>query len=87
MLRISLTLAALLAIAALGVSTGGSAPSEASVFETAVVRLYSAGKVVGEWEAVGPGKVEGQSLVFPVRQGVQELDVRIQGTWSFEAKR
>jgi hypothetical protein len=56
-------------------------------FDTAIVRLYSGGKVVGQWEAVGPGDVEGDTFVFPVRKGVQELEVRIRGTFSFEPQR
>jgi hypothetical protein len=55
-------------------------------FETGKVRLYSNGQVVGEWEAAGSGRVDGDTFVFPVHDGVQELEVRIRGTFSFEAQ-
>ena len=58
-----------------------SPPASASgPFETAKVRLYSSGQVVGEWEAVGTGRVDGDTFVFPVRKGVRDLEVRIRGT-------
>ncbi|MGH0035693.1 MAG: hypothetical protein ACQGVK_11775 [Myxococcota bacterium] len=63
-------------------------PSEAASgsLDEARVRLYSEGQVVGEWVAVGPGRVEGNTFVFPVRKGARELEVRIGGTFSFEQK-
>jgi hypothetical protein len=61
-------------------------PSRAAsgTYGTAVVRLYSGGQVVGEWEAVGPGRMEGGMFVFPIRKGVRDFDVQIRGTFSFE---
>ncbi len=63
-----------------------SPTSEAAVgpFGEAKVRLYSNGVVVGEWLAVGRGRVEGDTFVFPVRKGSRDMDVRISGTFSFE---
>ena len=78
-----------LIVAAAGFSLwayGPSAAEAARPFETAQVKLYSNGKIVGEWEAVGAGRVEGDTFVFPVRQGVQDLDVRIRGTFSYEVQ-
>jgi len=71
-----------------GLLMWSSWPSQAAggPFETAKVQLYSNGKVVGEWEAVGPGRVEGDTFVFPVRKGVRDVDVRISGTFSFETQ-
>lgn len=76
------------ALALLGSTVWVTWPSRAAngLFGTAVVRLYSGGEVVGEWEAVGPGRTEGDALVFPVRKGVQDIEVRIRGTYSFERK-
>lgn len=87
----STTLRVLLATALLGAAAFcfSSPSSQAGVpaaFDSASVRLYSDGKLVGEWEAVGEGRVEGQTLVFPVAAGVRQLEVRISGTWSFEPK-
>lgn len=53
----------------------------------ATVRLYSAGQVVGVWEAEGPGQMEGPSYVFTVLQGAQRIEVRVSGTFSVEEKR
>lgn len=49
-----------------------------------VVRLYDGGKVVGTWEALGPGRMDGDSLLFTVEQGVRAREVRVAGTWSLE---
>ena len=81
----------LMAVAILGCGTllWANGPSRASAsvpFETAIVKLYSNGQVVGEWEAVGAGRLEGDTFVFPVRKGVQDLEVRIHGTFSYEAQ-
>jgi hypothetical protein len=61
-------------------------PSQAAVgpLERATVRLYSNGQVVGQWDAIGPGRIEGDTFVFPVRQGVKDLEVRIRGTFTYE---
>jgi hypothetical protein len=63
-------------------------PSQAASvpFDKAIVRLYSDGEVVGQWEAVGPGRTEGSTFVFPIRRGVKDLEVRINGTFSFEVQ-
>lgn len=79
----------LIAIAVLGVVVGITwldRPSEAAVdtFGEGTVRLYSNGEVVGEWLAVGPGRVDGNTFVFPIRKGVHDLEVRISGTFSME---
>lgn len=83
------SLAALALAVTLGWVLWSHGPSQAAVagFDEATVRLYSGGEVVGEWEAVGPGRMEDHSFVFPVRKGTQELEMRIQGTFSFEPKR
>lgn len=60
---------------------GAAAPRP---FERAAVHLYSNGQVVGEWEAVGPGRVDGDTFVFPVRMGIEDREVRIRGTFSLE---
>lgn len=76
----------LIAIVAAGVLLTADGPSRAASphFDTAVVRLYSGGEVVGEWRAVGPGRMEGGTFVFPIRKGVDEVEVRIHGTFSVE---
>lgn len=78
----------LLAVAAVAALTWSSWPSQAQTgaYGVDVVRLYSGGQVVGEWQAVAPGRVEGDAYVFPVRKGVRDVDVRIRGTYSVERK-
>lgn len=70
----------------LGTGIWSAWPSQAAVgpLEKATVRLYSNGQVVGTWEAIGPGRLEGDTFVFPVRKGVKDLDVRIRGTFTYE---
>jgi len=84
-MRNTLSIAALLALLLAGV-VWLSPPSEAAVgaFGEAKVKLFSDGQVVGEWLAVGPGRVEGSTFVFPVRKGARDLEVRISGTFSFD---
>ena len=80
---------ALLAVVTIGVLSWVDWPSRAASpgpFGTARVRLYSNGEVVGQWEAVGPGHVDGDTFVFPIRKGARDLDVRIRGTFSFEVQ-
>lgn len=73
---------------ALGIALWGSRPAPAAASDAfeATVRLYSAGQAVGEWRAVGPGKLEGNTFVFPVEKGFRTIEVRIQGTFSYEVK-
>ena len=61
-------------------------PSRAAVgsFGGAKVKLFSNGVVVGEWVAAGPGRVEGNTFVFPIRKGARDLEVRVGGTFSLE---
>jgi hypothetical protein len=46
------------------------------------VKLFSGGRIVGTWEATGPGRVDGNSFVFPVELGTESGEVRISGTFS-----
>jgi hypothetical protein len=86
MSRARALIAVLLSAAGILLWTEWPSRAAAGPFDKAVVRLYSNGQVVGEWEAVGPGKVQDGTLVFPVRQGVRDLEVRIRGTYSFEVQ-
>ena len=53
-----------------------------------LVKLYAGSQVVGSWEALDAGRVEGESLVFRVDAGAHDRVVRISGTYSVEpAKR
>jgi hypothetical protein len=78
--------AAILCLFFIAATVWVNAPSQAaggSIGE-AKVRLYSDGQVVGEWLAVGAGRVEGATFVFPIRKGTRDLEVRISGIFSFE---
>ena len=50
----------------------------------AVVKLYSGGEVVGKWDAISIGKVEGDTYVFTTAHGVKEPQIRIRGAYSVE---
>jgi len=75
------------AIAALAFAAGVlTAPrdSAADLQHKAVVKLYSGGAAVAQWDASGLGQLEGESYVFPVRHGVRDLKVRVAGSYSVE---
>ena len=86
-MRSILSIAALLALLIAG-TVWVTQPSEAAVgsFGEAKVKLFSDGQTVGEWLAVGPGRVEGSTFVFPIRKGARDLEVRISGTFSIEQR-
>ena len=60
-------------------------PASSSPKSGTIVKLYSGGVLVGEWEALEPYRVEGEMYVFKVKQGSREGEVRINGTFSIEA--
>lgn len=51
-----------------------------------LVKLYSADRVVGTWEALDYGNVDGQSLEFHVGNRSFPTRVRINGTFSVEER-
>lgn len=85
MSRLHATLAlAILATSALMWAYASSEASAARPLGTAKVRLYSGGQLIREWDNARGGRVEGDTLVFSNRIGVQELEVRVRGTFSYE---
>jgi hypothetical protein len=48
------------------------------------VRLYSGEKLMGSWQAIGEGLVDGDSYVFNTASTLEPRMVRIQGTYSVE---
>ncbi len=68
-----------------GVWLSPATPADAvGVNDTSTVRLYSGGVVVGEWTAQGTGRVEGDTLAFVIKDGIDRRNVRIRGTYSVE---
>lgn len=59
-------------------------PSEAVLEVKAVVKLYSGGQQVARWEALDTGEMDGDSLVFHIKDGTQRREVRIRGDFSVE---
>lgn len=51
-----------------------------------IVKLYSGDSVVGTWNALDWGTVDGQTLVFTVGERHNPTRVRINGTFSVEEK-
>jgi hypothetical protein len=51
-----------------------------------IVKLYSGSTVVGTWEALNFGQVEGETLVFTIGNDINPKKVRISGPWSVEEK-
>jgi hypothetical protein len=74
------TIILVLGIAALSIAT----PSPTQLTKRYVVKLYSGNSVVGTWEALGAGQVEGTTFVFTIGNDISPKKVRISGTWSIE---
>ena len=62
-----------------------SEPASSSPKSGIIVKLYSGGVQVSEWEASEPGRIENGMYVFKVKQGSNTGEVRINGTFSIEA--
>lgn len=69
----------LLALAALRPGLGAASNNDPQL-----IKLYEAGKVVGQWTSEGQGRMDGDSFVFTVRKGVSSNAVRIRGTFTAE---
>jgi len=76
---------ALIAIATVAVCS--TTPVSSTPTKSIIVKLYSGGVLVGEWEAYEPGRIEAGQYVFRVKEGSRDGEVRINGTWSVEAMR
>ena len=50
----------------------------------AIVTVYSDGKVVAIYEAVDQGRMENNCYVFHIRKNVQDVEVRVCGTFTVE---
>jgi len=48
------------------------------------IRLYSEGELIGEWEGIGRGQLEGNSYIFKTSRGAFREEVRIQGDFVVE---
>lgn len=80
---LSLVIALPFLISAVFIST--SPTNEADRVEvTETIKLYSNGKLIGEWEGIGQGKMEGNSYTFTTSRGAFREDVRIQGDFVVE---
>lgn len=56
--------------------------NKADVTET--IKLYSNGKLIGEWVGIGRGELEENSYTFTVSRGAFREEVRIQGDFVVE---
>ena len=77
--------ASLLTLVTLALSV--PANSHTTSFDSATVRLYSAGSLVGEWQAISDGYMLGPCYVFNVKSGAYTPQVKVCGTFSVESKR
>jgi hypothetical protein len=66
---------------------GTSVNTYADSLSAETVKLYSDGKVVGQWESSHKGGMEGPCYVFKVKKGAYSPEVRVCGTFSVEEKR
>jgi len=51
---------------------------------TEKIRLYSNGKLVGEWTGIGRGEMDGNTYVFRTEQGAYSPQIRIKGDFVVE---
>lgn len=71
----------------LGIAGTGIATSNPPGYnKKCIVKLYSGTAVVGTWEALNFGQVEGETLTFTIGNDINPKKVRISGTWSIEEK-
>lgn len=61
--------------------------THAAIETQSKVVLYSQGRAVQQWTAVGQGKMEENTFVFAIKDGVGRRQVRISGTFSVEELR
>lgn len=62
-----------------------TAPNETEKIDvTENIKLYSNGKLIGEWTGIGRGQAEGNSYIFTTSRGAFREDVRIQGDFIVE---
>lgn len=66
---------------------GTSTNSQADTLSAEIIKLYSDGKVAGQWESIRKGKMDGPCYVFEVRKGAYTPEVRVCGLFSVEEKR
>ena len=59
-------------------------PDGSSVKITEKIRLYSNGKLVGEWTGIGRGEMDGNTYVFRTEQGAFSPQIRIKGDFVVE---
>lgn len=79
----------LAAIGAACVAYGALAPGKthAALETESKVVLYSQGRAVQQWTAVGEGKMDQGTYVFAIKDGVGRRHIRISGTFSVEELR
>lgn len=58
--------------------------TDTSMEVTEHIRLYSDGELVGEWEGIGRGKVEGDTYIFTTERGSYSNQIRIKGDFVVE---
>ena len=76
-------LAALAALTTLILLLPGKSHSQ-NIAPHYLIKLYEGGKIVGTWNALNAGRVDGQSLTFAINDEVNPRTVRIQGTYTVE---
>jgi hypothetical protein len=55
------------------------AKTDKNVEVTETIRLYSNGKLIGEWEGIGRGKMSGNTYTFKTERGSFSDEIRISG--------
>lgn len=58
--------------------------TDKNVEVTETIKLYSNGKLIGEWEGIGRGKMNGNTYTFKTDRGSFSNEMRISGDFIVE---
>lgn len=61
--------------------------SSAAILPVAVIKFYSEGKLVTQWNAIDKGRVDGNCYIFHISKGATRPEIRVCGTYTVEQLR
>lgn len=64
--------------------TGIETTPEKTVEVTEQIKLYSNGTLIGEWQGIGRGQMEGDTYIFRIDRGAFSREMRIRGDFTVE---
>ncbi|MFV1984625.1 MAG: hypothetical protein ACC657_13865 [Thiohalomonadales bacterium] len=61
--------------------------SYAAILPVAIIKFYSEGKLITQWNAIDKGRVDGNCYIFHISKGATRPEVRVCGSYSVEQLR